>query len=126
MLDWWISTGLGVAAVVTGWLVYRLSARNHAQALAEKKANAAGALFDDALELKDNFKEAYDELRCEVVKLREEVEALRTELHEQHLWKGVAASGARAWFEWTGESPLWWPPDEAKPWDTGVSSEAAE
>ena len=73
-------------------------------------------LFDDALELKDVYKEAYREvtddmgaLKCEIDDLRAEVGRL---IKEGEMWRQVAVE---AYHHQEETDPPWWPEHEPKP-----------
>ena len=107
-MEWAISMASVAVTALIGYGTYRVTEKRRAD-------TKSGDLFEDARSLKDDYKQAYNELKAEVRELRITVDELREELHEQSRWREVAVTGAHAEVARTGTFPLWWPSDETLP-----------
>ena len=108
-----------IAAAMTGLLVYVATRKRDT-------VDERAKLFDDALQLAEAHKDAWEkataeveELRCEIAELRQEIVSLRDSVHqairEGEMWRGVAVDIAKEFKQETGRFPLAWPDNEPLP-----------
>ena len=109
MWDWLIPSGSVAVAAGVGWLTYVVANRT-------SKMDVADKLCDNASQLKDDYKDAYEGLKGEISELRTEIAELRSVVGDCGKWEGVAVAVTTEFHEETGFFPLGWPDDEHHPY----------
>ena len=108
-----------IAAAMTGLLVYVATRKRDT-------SDERAKLFDDALQLAEAHKDAWEQatvevesLRGELALLKDEIEDLRASvklgIREGEMWRGVAVDVATEFHSETGRFPLAWPDNEPLP-----------
>lgn len=112
MIEWIASIAATSVVAFTGWLAYR-GTRD------KNTTDAHSALFREASDLKDDYRESYLELKEEFGELKVEVQQLRAEvkqaIREGEMWRQTAVAAYHEHRDVHGGFPKWWPPGEPAP-----------
>ncbi|MCL1599478.1 MAG: hypothetical protein M3094_09855 [Actinomycetia bacterium] len=111
-MEWIISLSGAAAIVVAAGLAYWGTRERSGD-------DRASRLFNQANELKDDYRDSYLEMKSEFETLTAEVRGLRKEvtylIREGEQWRGVAVLAFHGHVDSHGSPPPWWPLNEPHP-----------